>query len=196
MGEFRYAVIFSSHCLDDWRVPAVVTRGEGQKRFQLFFRRVNAFLVSLIDDEDVANLHDSGLDRLNIVTHARHQHHHGNIGCFDYFDLVLTDADCFDDDLRVTGGIENRDCIDRRSRQSAEIAACRHGANENTFVQAERLHPYPVTQDRSARKWTRRVDCDNANTLTALAIEHRELINKGRLTGARRTSDSDHECAT
>src|SRR4029079_10817510 len=90
---------------------------------------------------------------------------------------------------------ENRNCIDRCPRETAEIAASGHRADENAFVETERLHAYPVTKDRAARKGTRRIDCDNADTFAALAINHRQLINERRLTRAGRTRDSDHERA-
>src|ERR1051325_7636843 len=189
-------MVFSGDCSDDWRVPTVVTRGQRQQRLQLFLRSVNAFFISLVDHEDVANLHDSGFDGLNVVTHSRYQDHHGNIRGFDDFDFVLTHAYSFNDDLRIAGRIENRYRVDSRSGQAAEIAACGHRANENAFVQPKRLHSYPVAENRAPGKRARRIDCNYPDSIPTLAIEQRELIHQRRLAGAGRTRDTDNERAS
>ena len=112
----------------------------------------HALAIRLVYDKDVADLHDAGLDRLDVVAHARNEHNDRYVSRFDYLDLVLADADRFDDHLVKTGGIEDRDGVDGRTRQAAEIAAGRHRADKNVLVEADGAHSDPVAEDRTARK--------------------------------------------
>src|SRR5689334_24756748 len=60
------------------------------------------------------------------------------ISLHDALPIFLPDAHGFDDDLRVAGRVEDCDCIDSRSGETAEISAGGHLANKNAFVQADR----------------------------------------------------------
>ena len=71
-------------------------------------RALGARAVGLVDDEDVGDLHDAGLDGLNIVAHAGHQHHHGDLRVRAISISSWPDADGFDDDEIVAGGANRR----------------------------------------------------------------------------------------
>ncbi len=60
--------------------------------------RIRAVAIGFVDHEDVGNLHDPRLQCLHVVASARDDHHDGNIRSPDDLDLVLADADGFDDD--------------------------------------------------------------------------------------------------
>ena len=55
--------------------------------FQL--HAVGAGLIGLVDHEDVGDLHDAGLDRLHVVTHAGDQHDDGHLRDAGDLDFVL-----------------------------------------------------------------------------------------------------------
>ena len=59
---------------------------------------VGAFAVRLVDDEDVGDFHDAGLERLHFVAGARHERHDRHVGGADDVHFVLADADGLDDD--------------------------------------------------------------------------------------------------
>ncbi len=59
---------------------------------------VGAVAVGLVDDEDVADLEDPGLGRLDAVAHARGEQHQRGVGEAGDLDLALADADGLDED--------------------------------------------------------------------------------------------------
>ena len=77
-------------------LPSVATvRTTGQiEAFGVEFalHAVGAGLVGLVDHEDVGDLHDAGLDRLDVVAHAGHQHHDGDLRDAGDFHFVLAHA--------------------------------------------------------------------------------------------------------
>ena len=73
--------------------------GQAQHALKFQFHAVGARLVGLVDHEDVGNLHDAGLDGLDIVAHARHQHDHRDLCQVGDLHFVLSHAYRFDDDV-------------------------------------------------------------------------------------------------
>ena len=79
-----------------------------------------------------------------------HQRHDRDVGGPDDVDFVLADADGFDDDDVLAGGVEHERGIAGRARQAAEMAARRHAADEHAVVGRVRLHPQPIAEHRAA----------------------------------------------
>src|SRR5205823_11885032 len=52
---------------DDRRIPHIRAMGERKQGLEFLLRSQNALTVGLVDNKNVADLHYSGLDRLNIV---------------------------------------------------------------------------------------------------------------------------------
>src|SRR5207253_2462989 len=92
---------------------------------------VGAGSVGLVDHEDIADLHDSGFDGLDVVAHARDQHDQVGLDRADDFHFVLADADRFHEHDVETGGVEDVDDVVGGLRQAAEEAAGGHGADED-----------------------------------------------------------------
>ena len=147
------------------RLGAVVTDGDGpddllalhlvpqrEHRFELRLKTVGAGVVGLVDHENVRDLQDAGLDRLDIVAHPRDENDKNGIGRANDINLVLTHTDRLDDDDVVTGGIEQIDGVGGRARQTTKGAARRHRADEDSRVDRVPHHPDAVAENRPPRK--------------------------------------------
>src|SRR5690242_2880813 len=80
--------------LDDRRSPIVAPDSERLHGSNLAFYAIGSFAIAFVNDEDVGNLHDAGLDRLHIVSHSGNEDYDGDICEANYVDLVLANADC------------------------------------------------------------------------------------------------------
>ena len=76
-------------------------RLQRQVRLHRRHEPIGAVAIGLVDDEDVGDLHDAGLERLHFVAGARHEDHERHVGRADDVDFVLADADRLDDDERL-----------------------------------------------------------------------------------------------
>ena len=150
---------------------------------------VGALPIRLVDDEDIGNLHDAGLERLHLVAGARHQHDDRHIGRPDDVDLVLPDAHRLDDDEIATGRVEDDRDLARRTRQAAELAARGHAADEDASVPGVRLHPHAVAENRAAGERARRIDRNHPDRPAFLTGMADELIDERALARARRSGD-------
>ena len=123
---------------------------EAQHGLHLPLHAVGARLVGFVDDEDVGDLHDPGLDRLDVVAHARHQHHHGHLRQAGDLDFVLPDADGLDDHEVLARRVQQARQVGGGARQAAGGAAGRHGADEDAGIGVVLLHADAVAQDGAA----------------------------------------------
>ena len=73
-----------------------------------------------------------------------------DVGGADDVDFVLADADGFDDDDVLAGGVEHERGVAGRAREAAEMAARRHAADEHAVVGGVRLHAQAIAEDRAA----------------------------------------------
>src|SRR5262249_13719266 len=137
LDELDYAFALNGDGADDWRPPAILSAWpirplrHLKQRDQLPFGPLDAFAVGLVDDEDVADLHNARLDRLNVIAHSRYEHDDRNVGGLHDVHFVLSDADGFDQRPIVSGGFQNRNGVNCRARQPTQIAPRRHRANED-----------------------------------------------------------------
>ncbi len=122
--------------------------------------------IRFVDDEDVGDLHNAGLDRLHVVAHAGHQHHHRHLRQRRDLDFVLSHAHGFDDHEVAAGGI-HQSAPDRAvARASPPVAAARrHGADEDAGVGVMLLHADAVAQNRAAGDAAGGIDRDDRHGL-------------------------------
>ena len=125
---------------------------------------------ALLTTKTSGNLHDPGLERLDLVARPRHQRDDGNVGRPDDVDLVLADADRLDQDDVLAAGIEDQRHVAGRSRQAAEVAARRHAADEDARVAGVRLHADAIAENGAAAERAGRIDRDDADRLPAVRI--------------------------
>ena len=88
--------------LDDRDAPAALRR-ERQHAADLADHRVGQRVVGLVDDDDVRDLHDARLERLDAVAGARDEDEDDRVGVVDDVDLRLADADGLEEDVVLAG---------------------------------------------------------------------------------------------
>ena len=69
--QFGYALPGCRYGLEDWRAP-FSWRLKRQVRLDGGQKMVRALPIGFVDDEDVRNFHDAGLERLHVVARPRH----------------------------------------------------------------------------------------------------------------------------
>jgi hypothetical protein len=176
--------------LDDRRAPGLVRRQVEHHR-ELGDRPVRSIPLRLVDDEDVGDLQDPRLDRLDVVALPRHEHDRDRVRGAHHVDLVLPDAHGLDEHDLVSRRVEHVDGVGRRARQAAQGAAGRHGPDEDAGVRVDLGHADPVAEDRPARERRGRVDRDDADRAALLPERLRDPLDQGRLAGAGRAGDPD-----
>ena len=151
---------------------------------------VRAVAVGFVHDEQVRDLHEARLDRLDVVAHARREDDDAGLGEPEHFDLVLPDADRLDEHLVEARRVEDVHGVGRRAREASEVAARRHRADQDARVRVEVLHPDAVAEDRPARERRRGVHRDDADSLPARAGAPRERRRERRLARPRRAREA------
>ena len=97
LDEFGDAPAAGGDGSDNWWPPLTRrVRVEAEDRLDRRRQPIGAFAVGLVHDENIGDLHDAGLQRLDLITRAGHERHDRHVGGADDVDLVLTDADGFD----------------------------------------------------------------------------------------------------
>ena len=78
-------------------------------------------------------------------------------------ELVLTDADRFDEDDVEPRGVEHVSRPGRRAREASELSPRRQTADEDAGIGRVRLHPHTVTEERAAAERARRIDREHTD---------------------------------
>ena len=120
-------------------------------------------MVGLVDDDDVRDLHDAGLQRLDRVAGAGHQHEDDGVGVIDDVDLGLADADGLQEDVLAAGGVHQQRGLQRRLAEPAERAAVGHRADEDARVEEVVGEADAVAEQRAVRERRRRVDREHGD---------------------------------
>ena len=167
-------------------------RLQGEVRLDGCHHAIGTVAVGLVDDEDVGNLHDPGLERLDVIAGARHEHDQGDIGGADDVHFVLPHAHGLNDDHRLARRVEHDCCVRGGARQPAKMTARGHAANEHAGIARVRLHPNSVAKHRPAGKRTRGIDSKHSDRLAGRARNCHHPIDQRALPGSGRTGDT-HE---
>ena len=152
---------------------------------------LGAWPVALVDHEDVGDLQDPGLGRLDRVAHPRRDDHQRGVGQRGDLDLGLADADGLDADHVEAGRVEHPQRLRRRHRQPAEMPAAGHRPDEHAAVGGVILHPDPVAEQRAAGERRGRVDGEHPDPQTERAVGAHERAGHRRLPDARRAGQPD-----
>ena len=97
-----------------------MARGQGLQPSNLAFHPFSAFVVALVDHENVGDLHDPRFDRLHVIAHAGNKNHNGDIGQAHDVDFILAHPHRLNHNDVAARGVEHRGDIGRRPRQSAQ----------------------------------------------------------------------------
>src|SRR6185369_12097717 len=147
--------------------------------------------VGLVDDKNIADFEDSGLDGLNVVTESGDHHDTGRVRFPDDIHFVLTDADRFNNNNVHPEGVHDQGNIRGRARKTSQCATRGQAANENTFVAGVAVHADTVTQDRAAGKGAGGVDRHYPDLFPAYTKRGGQLIDQRRFSGAGRAGNAD-----
>ena len=148
--------------------------------------------VGFVDNEDVGDLEDAGLDHLHAVAEVRGQDDDGGVGDGGHLELGLTHADRFQDHLVEAECSQQPDRLTRRQGQPAEVTPRTHAANEDLSVQRMALHADAVTENGPARE--RRVGVGGEHRdgfLFAPKVGHHR-VDQRRFSSARRAGETGH----
>jgi hypothetical protein len=119
---------------------------------ELYFvsEAVGTGAVSLVDHEDIGDLHEARLQGLYRVAGLWHQNHHTRIDGSRHLQLTLAHADCFDHDPVESEGIEHVGSLTRRGGQPPERSPRGQGADVYAGVQCDFFHSDPIAKKRAA----------------------------------------------
>ena len=115
---------------------------------------VRPFPIRFVHQEDVRNLHDSGLHDLHVVSHAGDQDQADRVGDLDDVDLRLADPHRLDEDDVLAAGVQNQSRLMGCPADSPQGAPGAHAADEHVRVQGVVLHAQPISQDGPPGKGT------------------------------------------
>src|SRR5262249_11451861 len=180
----------------DRRSPAVLAGGQRLERTNFLLHALGAFVVALVDHENIGNFHDAGLDRLHVVPHAGDEDDDGDIGDADDIDFVLADTYGFDHDDVAAGGVEHQRNVGARAGESSQRASRGHAADVNAGVGKVVLHADAVAEDGATGVGAGGIDGDDADFLVPFAIELGELVHQRALARARRPGNADGQGAS
>src|SRR5512141_3189312 len=115
--------------------------GGAQRTFGIF----DPGPVSFVDDQDVGDLQDAGLDGLDLIAHARGFDDERGMRQTSHIHFALSCAYRFDNDNLVACG--GKDLYDgsRLLRKAAQRATRSHRADENARIAGQVTHAYAVT---------------------------------------------------
>ena len=148
-----------------------------------------ALEVGLVDDEDVRDLQDAGLDHLHAVAQVGREHDHGGVGDGRDLELGLPHPDRLQDHGVEAERAQQPDRLARGQREAAEVSAGAHAADEDLRVQGVALHADAVTQDRPARERRVGVGGDHRHRSILLAQVRDQRIDQRRLAGSGRAGE-------
>jgi hypothetical protein len=148
-------------------------------------------MVALVDGDHVGDLHDPGLERLDRVAGAGHEHEEDGVGDRDHLDLALAGAHGLEEDELLAGRIEQKRRLERRLGETAEVAARAHRADEDLGVEEVVREADAVAEEGALRERARGVDRDDADAPPVAAHALDERADQARLADARRAGDPD-----
>jgi hypothetical protein len=115
-------------------------------------------VVGLVDDDDVGDLHDPGLQRLNAVSPAGHQHEQDRVGVVDDVDLGLPDADRLQEDVVAAGGVHQQRGLETCLAEAAQRTPVGHRADEHAGIEEVLGQPDAVAEQRALCERRRGID--------------------------------------
>src|SRR5919197_1980850 len=191
IGQFRYARAVHRHRLDDRRHPLIAPQSQTLHNADLALHPLRALAIALVDDEDVGDLHDPGLDALHVVAHAGYQDQDRDVGEANDIYLVLPHPDGLNQNHVLAGRVEDSGDIRRCGCEAAQIAARRHRANVDAGIAVMSQHADAITENGAAAVRAGGINGDDAHGTLLLPIHACELIDQRAFAGTGRSSKSD-----
>src|SRR5215468_6739540 len=130
---------------------------------QLAEQAVSSITIRLINHEEVSNLHDTGLHRLDCVATFRDQDHYCSISGLDNIEFCLSYSDGLDKDQILAKGIQKFPDPLRGLWQAAMAPAGRHTTDKHPGIEVMLLHADPIAEDGTTRKRAGGIYRNNTN---------------------------------
>ncbi|WBL36171.1 hypothetical protein O0235_00690 [Tepidiforma flava] len=173
------------------RRAALVGRREREEGLQLADEDVGAGVVGFVDDEDIGDFDDAGLERLDVIAGAGVVDEDGGHGGAGDFDFVLAGADGLDDDVVEAEGVDDGDDVGDGRCEAAERAAAGHGAHVDAGIHGDVLHADAVAEEGAVGEGAGGIDGDDGDGLAAAAKFGCERAGESALSGAGAAGDAD-----
>src|SRR5262249_52348363 len=114
--------------------------------------------IALVDDEDVRDLEESGLHRLDAVARARTEDDEDGVRRGDDVVLRLPGPDRLDEVRFVPRRVHDVARVDGRARETAVAAARGHRADVDARIERALLHADAVAEERASGEGARGID--------------------------------------
>ncbi len=154
--------VLAARCVgeDDRWLPLAVAV-ERKDRAHLVQHRLRRGVIHLVDRDHVRDLHDPGLQRLDGISRARHQHEDDRVRDPDHLDLALSCTHRLEEDEILPRRIEHEQRLQRRLRQPSKMATRTHRADEDSGVEEVIRETDAISQQRALRERARGIDGDH-----------------------------------
>ena len=130
---------------NDRRTPAAGELGDHVEHGGQFAHELRRpVAVRLVDHEDIGDLHDPGLDRLDLVAHPRDEDDDDRMGVVDDLHLLLPGSHGLHHDDFFSHDVHDMDGVADGPGEAAQGAAGGEAADEDAGVFGMALHPDPV----------------------------------------------------
>ncbi|MNY03241.1 hypothetical protein D3C86_1358530 [compost metagenome] len=149
--------------------------------------------VGLVDHEEVRDLHDPRLDGLNAVAQVGRQDEHRAIGCLGDRHLALADPHGLDDHHVAAVSVQDLGRGLGGERDTAELAAAAHAADEDPRIARVALHADAIAEDGPAREGAGRIDRDDPDLEPVPSDGSDQEVGQRALAGPGRPGDAHEE---
>ena len=129
---------------------------EGHDRPHLVEHRLRRRMIHLVDRDDVGDLHDPGLQRLDGVAGARHEHEQHGVRDPGHLDLALPRTHGLDEHDVLPRGVEQEHGLEGCLGEPAQVSARAHRADVDARIEEVVGEPDAVAEKRAARERARR----------------------------------------
>src|SRR5208337_2044259 len=191
LSDFSHARTRGSDRFDDEGTPTVRAGSHGKHSLDFLLEAVSAGKVGLVDDVEIGDFHNAGLEGLHVVTHARDQEQGCGICQASDFHFVLAYSNGFNQHHVAARRVEDRDHVVGGWRQASQLSACSHAADVNLFVARKALHADAVAKEGAARKRAGGVNRDDSHARTSTSTLARKLFHQGAFPGPGRPCNPD-----
>jgi hypothetical protein len=151
---------------------------------QILHRLARSLAIGLVNHEHVRDLEDACLRRLDGVAPAGCNDDERGIGSRGDLHLGLPNSDSLDHDQVGAAGIQDSNRLRCGQRQAAEMPTRGHRTDEHLRVGCVRLHPQPITEQRTACEGRGWVDRQDRHRFVTLPRSLDQLRTEARLTNA------------
>ena len=136
---------------------------------------VSPVAVAFVQNENVANLHQSGFHRLNGIAGLRRKRHHGGVSRFDNIKLDLADSHSLNQYYRTSEPVHQIGCVFGGASQTAQGAPGGKRTDEDPRIKTDPVHADPVPQQGASGEWAGRIDGDNPQRFIDLQNQMNQL---------------------